>query len=337
MKKILEFGVIGAGYFGRHYIRLLQDMPGAALRAVADRSWDSAEKNGVVFPPSVKRLTDARDMLADPEIDCVVIATPASTHASLAVAALAAGKHVLVEKPMAMNGEEAGLMSDTAEKGGRIFMVGHQYMYNDHIRHLKKKLDEGLLGNIQYLFAEHFSFGPIRSDIGCFAEMAVHELSLLDYLFSPGEIADVRGKSVDFLASGREDFASIEICFASGLTAAIAVSWFAPEKIRRMTIAGDKGMAIFDDRREEKLKLFLHPYPSASATAAGGASRFLEFSENEIITPAIAGVEPLRNQLEHFISCVQTGIEPASGMAHSMRVMGMMDAVLREIRDDRTI
>lgn len=352
MKKILAFGVIGAGYFGRHYIRLLQEMPDATLCAVADRSGYAAEKNGVVVPVSVRRLTDARDLLADSQIDCVVIATPASTHASLAVAALAAGKHVLVEKPMAMNSEEGELMRDAVEESGRTFMIGHQYLYNDAIRHLKKKLDEGLLGVVKYIFAEHFSFGPIRSDIGCFAEMAVHELSLLDYLFSPREIRRVAGQRVDFLRSGREDFASVEISFAGGLTAAVVVSWFAPEKIRRMTIAGDKGMAVFDDRREEKLKFFLHPYvplPTLSDVermvpvgqglrgaplAEGSGSRFLEFSENEIITPVIPAAEPLRNQLEHFIACVQNGAEPVSGMAHGLRVMGMVDAILREIRDD---
>ncbi len=333
MKNTLAFGVIGAGYFGRHYIRLLREMPGATLRAVADRSGYGAEKNAVVLPASVSRLTDAQDIFSDPQIDCMVIATPASTHASLAVAALGAGKHVLVEKPMAMNSEEAGLMRDAAQKSGRTLMVGHQYIYNDAIRHLKKKLDEGLLGNIKYIFAEHFSFGPIRSDIGCFAEMAVHELSLLDYLFSPGEIRHVAGKSVDFLASGREDFASVEIFFASGLTAAIAVSWFAPEKIRRMTIAGDKGMAIFDDRREDKLRFFLHPYPVAQPDK-DAASRFMEFAQGEIITSAIDAAEPLRNQLEHFIACVRTGAEPVSGIAQGMRVMRMLDRIVEEIRDD---
>ncbi len=332
MKKTLAFGVVGAGYFGRHYIRLLRDMPGAMLRAVADRSGHAAEKNGVVLSASVRRFTDARDLFADPEIDCVVIATPASSHAALVEEALAAGKHVLVEKPMAMNGEEAERMRTAVEKSGRTFMVGHQYVHNDHIRHLKKELDEGLLGNIKYVFAEHFSFGPIRSDIGCFAEMAVHELSLFDYLFSPGEIRRVAGRSVDFLASGRDDFTSVEVSFAGGLAMAIAVSWFAPEKIRRMTIVGDRGMAVFDDRRVEKLKFFLHPYPVAPL-AEGSGSHFMEFAESEIITPAIEAAEPLRNQLEHFISCVQTGIQPASGISHGLRVTSMMDAISRQIRD----
>ncbi|MFY9462911.1 MAG: Gfo/Idh/MocA family oxidoreductase [Candidatus Sungiibacteriota bacterium] len=356
MKKTLAFGLIGAGYFGKHYMRLLQDMPGAVLRAVADRSLETIKKNILMLPPSVRQYAEAEDVFSDSEIDCVVIATPAASHCELVVRALGAGKHVLVEKPMAMNREEAEMIRDAVEKSGKTFMVGHQYVYNDHIRHLKKKLDEGLLGGIKYIFAEHFSFGPMRSGIGCFAEMAVHELSLLDHLFSPGKITDVRGGSVDFLQSGREDFAAAEILFESGLTAVIAVSWFAPEKIRRMTIAGDQGMAVFDDRREEKLKFFLHPYSpaslpklpeivqhgargtasqhydSAALLAEGSSSRFMEYSENEVIIPTITGVEPLRNQLEHFISCAQTGAEPISGIAHGLRVAKILDEIMRQMK-----
>ncbi len=332
MKDILAFGVIGAGYFGKNYIRILQDMPGVALRAVADRAFRADGENAQALPASVRRLTHADDLLSDQEIDCVVIATPATTHHALVLAALGAGKHVLVEKPMAMSMIEAEDIREAAKKSGRTLMVGHQYLYNDPIRYLKQKLDEKILGDIKYIFAEHFSFGPVRSDIGCFSEMAVHELSLLDYLFSPGEIQRAAGASVDFSASGREDFASVEVSFASGLTAAIAVSWFAPEKVRRMTIAGDRGAAVFDDRREEKLKFFLHQYPSAPGAAdADATSHFFSFSKNEIIVPVIDAREPLRNQLDHFISCVRTGAEPVSGIAHGMRVMRMLDTFTRNI------
>ncbi len=181
MKDNLAFGVIGAGYFGRHYIRLLQDIPGVALRAVADRSLETIGENIPVLPARVSRFADARELLSDPEIDCVVIATPASTHATLAIAALEHGKHVLVEKPMAMNMVEAEQMRDVVGKSNRIFMVGHQYLYHDYIRHLKEKLDEGILDTVKYVFAEHLYFGPIRSDSGCFWETAVHEISLLDH------------------------------------------------------------------------------------------------------------------------------------------------------------
>jgi len=351
MKKNLVFGVIGAGYFGKHYIRLLQDMPGVELRAVASRSFEAIEKNAPALHSSVRRSADASVLLADPEIDCVVIATPASSHCSLVVEALMRGKHVLMEKPMAMNMAEAEQIRDAVQKSGRTFLVGHQYLYHDHIQELKRRLDSGILGSVKYIFAENLYFGPIRSDIGCFQETAVHELSAIDYLFSPGDIEDVRSVAVDFLKNGRDDFAGVNIKFKTGLVAAIVVSWFSPEKVRRITIAGDKGMAIFDDRREEKLKLFLHPYPvvplpKLSDVALHGtretafrqaphadmaASRFMEFAEGEIITPAISAREPLRNQLEHFVSCVRDQREPESGIVHGIRVTRMMDEIQKRI------
>ncbi|MEK7541506.1 MAG: Gfo/Idh/MocA family oxidoreductase [Patescibacteria group bacterium] len=336
MNDTLRFGLVGAGYFGRHYVRLLQDMPGAALRAIADRSRETIEKRAPELPASIARAAEAEDIFSNPEIDCVVIATPAQSHAGLAVRALEAGKHILVEKPMAMNLQEAEAMRRATEKSGKTLMVGHQYLYNDHIRHLKKKFDEGMLGAVQYVFAEHFSFGPVRPGIGCFAEMAVHELAIIDYLFSPGDIADVTGSIVDFFGTGRDDFASASIRFANGLVAVVAVSWFAPEKVRRMTIAGAQGMAVFDDRREEKLKFFLHPYPVRDAIShahADGesASRFMEYAEGEIVMPAIDAREPLRNQLKHFISCVRKGAEPISGITHGLRVTRMMEVISRAI------
>lgn len=335
MKKNLTFAVIGAGHFGRHYIRLLQNMPGAELRAVADRSLETIEKNISAPAVSVRQCSDAQEIFSDSEIDCAVIATPAASHCRLVRSALEQGKHVLVEKPMAINMEEAEQIRAAVQKSGRAFMAGHQYLYNDYIRHLKKKLDEGMLGSIKCLFAEHLYFGPIRSDIGCFQESAAHELSVIDYLFSPGEITDVKGSKVDFSGMGRDDFTSASVRFASGLTVVITVSWFAPEKVRRMTIAGDRGMAVFDERRDEKLKFFLHPYPSAPAAAGrDGSSQFLNFSKNEIVIPAISATEPLRNQLEHFISCVQTGAEPASGITHGIRITTMLDAINQRITGD---
>ncbi len=308
-------------------------MPGATLAAVADSSPGIFEKNFPTLPAAVGRFTDANDLAHNPILDCMVIATPATSHAQLVIAALEAGKHVLVEKPMAMNMAEAEQICDAVQKSGRTFLVGHQYLYNDYVRYLKSELERGVIGRARYLVAEHLYFGPIRSDIGCFWETATHEMAMIDYLFSPGPIRDARARAVDFSGSGRDDFASAAMTFESGLVAAITVSWFAPEKIRRMTLAGERGMAVFDDRGKEKLKLFLHPYPRASGKDKA-TSQFLAFGEGQILAPVLDGREPLRNQLEHFISCVRRGLEPESGISHGMRVTAMLDAVSRGILEE---
>lgn len=324
MNARLGFGVIGAGYFGKHYIRLMQDMPDAELRAVADRSAAEKSENIKGLPAEIKISADARAIFSDSGIDAVVIATPVSSHHDLVVQALAAGKHVLVEKPATLSLAEAEAVERAVAASGRTFMTGHQYLYHDHMRVLKERIDQGDVGAVKYLFAEHLYPGPIRTDVGCWWETAVHECAAIDYLFLPGAVTKTAGAAIDFRGSGRDDFASVEMSFASGLTAAITVSWFAPEKVRRMTIAGDKGMAVFDDRREEKLKFFPHPYPTD--VPAGGRSHWMAPTEGEVVAPVAGEREPLRNQLEHFITSIRTGTESLSGIGHTMRVMRMLDA-----------
>ena len=322
----LRCAVIGAGYFGRNYIRLLQEMPDVLLSAVASRSNPPAKKNISDLPSQVRYCTDAREVFSDATIDCVVIATPASSHATLATAALEQGKHVLVEKPMAMSVQEAERITEAARKSGRIFMVGHQYLYNDYVRELKRMIDGGVLGGARYVIAERMSFGPIRSDVGCFWETAGHDLAIIEYLFSPGTVKKSHTILSDLAGSGRDDFASAGIVFESGLVAAMAVSWFAPEKTRRMTITGDKGMAVFDEMRPEQLRIFRHPYP-APADRSGGQSVFPKMDGEEMVTPVINAREPLRSQLEHFIACIRTGEEPVTGIEHGLRVTTAMESI----------
>ncbi len=188
----------------------------------------------------------------------------------------------------------------------RSFMVGHQYLYNDHINRLKSELNKGTLGRIRYVWGEHLYPGPIRSDVGCFWETATHELAIIDYLFSPKRIREVRGSRNDLTGSGRDDFASVWIEFEAAPPAAVTVSWMYPEKIRRLAIVGEKGSAVFDEQRNEKLKFYLG---------------------EKILVPQIAAGEPLRNELEHFIKCVREGKKPLTDIEHGVRITRYLDTI----------
>lgn len=313
---ILKFGVIGAGHFGKHYLRLLQEIKGASLAAVASPGI-AARK--LVLPYSVKKFSDPDLLIKDRDIDCVVIAAPVSCHFSLAKAALEAGKHVLVEKPMTKTLAEARKLRRIVKRSGRIFMVGHQYLYNDYIRYLKRKLDQKVLGKISHVFAEQLYFGPIRPDVGCFWDAAGHELAILQYLFGPLAIKQVRGRAVKIGRGGKgDDFSAAEITFASGLVVTIIVSRFYLEKTRRFSIAGDKGTAIFDDQRDEKLKFYF--YPSTSGV-----------SQIKISVPKIAAGEPLRNELEHFINCVKNKKTPLTDIKHGVFITEMLHKIYNSI------
>lgn len=385
----LRFAVIGIGHFGKHYVRLLQDIENVELRAVASRSREAFERLADLLPPRIGRFTDPRKVLDDPEIDCVVIAAPVSSHFSLVREALFAGKHVLVEKPMTRTFEEALRLRAIVEQASRaftyrkvsnfytqqerqenwvlpcgenqqenrvsarqkpwvseeyrvvpaskasesppVFMVGHQYFYNDYICHLKTKIEQGILGKIRYLFAEHVYSGPIRSDVGCFWETAPHELSIIEYLFGMQKIIDVRGKMCDFSGSGRDDFASVDITYENGLLVTIVTSWFAPIKVRRMIVGGENGMALFDDREpKNKLQFFIYPYPMPS-DLRGSSSHFFNTPPVEMVIPTIAAREPLRAELEHFVECVRTERAPLTDIGHGVRIIESLEMISKQI------
>lgn len=210
---MIRFGLIGHGRFGKHYERLLGELPDVKLIGIATR-------HTTISIDEVLRDADA-----------VIIATPASTHAELIARALKANKHILVEKPMVMSMAEAKSLQPLLTD--KIFMVGYQYLYNDSIRTLSSA------GTIAYL-GEHFSNGPIRDDIGVFADAGVHDLSIIEYLFRPGEIVATHG-------SITADVAAVTISFENGLLAQLVVSRVFPEKVRRITLLNMQGGTVYDD------------------------------------------------------------------------------------------
>jgi len=322
----LNFGILGLGYFGKNYARLLGEIEGVKLGVAFSRSSEAFSKYAEILSPSTVCVTDPFAILDDPAIDCVIIATPPSTHFEFAKAALENGKHVLLEKPMVATLDEAEKLQDIVKRCRRVFMVGHQYCYHDYVRHLKAQLAEGVCGSLRYIIAEHFSPGPIRYDIGCLWEMATHEFSILDYLFGPQEIKEVRGMKTGFSGTRGEDAVAFEIQLARGPLFTLTCSWWAPMKVRRMILAGDKGVAVFDDREEQqKLRFLARPYPPR--TAQDEYSRFLAPGQNDTIVPVIQAQEPLRNELAHLIECVREEKKPLTDIAHGMRVTRMLHEV----------
>lgn len=310
MSSTLHFGLIGLGNFGKHYARLLGELPNTALTIVANRRAEAFNTYRNLLPLGILKTTNSAELLNHPEIDCVIIATPASTHFSLASEALRAGKHVLVEKPMAMSIAEANELLTLAKKNNRIYMIGYQYVYNDYVVALKKLLPK--LGAIQYIFGEHQSPGPLRNDIGVFADAGIHDLSIIYFFFNPGPITQTNGNALGLTATKSEDFASVSVLFTSGLKAHILTARYAPEKTRKFTVVGELGMAQINDHLERnKLRFWPYKYPK-SAEDAALSSIYFNLPEPEI--PVVAAREPLRNELEHFINCVRQNNQPITGV-----------------------
>lgn len=313
---MLNFGLVGLGNFGKHYARLLKELPDVTLTAVSSKDVNVFTVYHDFLSSETIKTTNPDEIINNPDLDCVIIAAPASTHFALASQALKAGKHILVEKPMAMNMDEATALRALVKKHNRTCLVGYQYVYNDYVVALKNLLPR--LGTIQYVFGEHQSPGPLRSDVGVFADAGVHDLSIIYFLFNPGEIAQASGNALGLAATKLEDFTSATMRFTSGLRAHILTARYAPEKTRKFTVVGELGLAQINDRLEiNKLRFWQYQYPKF-ATDTPLSSVYYNLPEPEI--PSVSAREPLRNQLESFINSVRTNTQPLTNADFGCKV-----------------
>lgn len=304
----LQFGVIGLGNFGKNYLRLLEKIPGVKIIATSNN------------------LKKSLKILSDPRINCVVIATPPSTHFDLAKKALLSGKHVLLEKPAVLNTKDAKKLGGEVKRSKTVFMVAHQYLYNDYIVFLKKKLDKKFLGKLHYIYGEHFYLGGFRKDVGFFADAIPHEFSILEYLFGPLSISQTSGSKQSFQKGHlHDDFVTAQIKFNNVPLFGFAGARFAPQKVHRLFFAGEKGFAVFDDiEPKNKLKFFPCPYPGDEEFGTK-SSLFLNIKKDKIKIPRVFAKEPLLNELNHFISCVRNNKTPLTDIDHVIRVANIIE------------
>ena len=290
--KTLQFGIIGLGHFGKHHARLLQEIKGVNLVAVVNKTGDVFEKNEVNLRDGIIKTLNSDEVINNKEIDCVVIATPPTTHHDLIVQSLRAGKHVFVEKPMVIGTVEAkAVEKELAKNKNLVFMVGFQYIYNDYFRYIKERIGE--LGAVKYVLGENLYCGPIRADVGSFMDAGIHDCAILEYLFSPGKVVRVRGASHAVDNSDKDDFTAVTVTFQNGLMAHFMTSWYWPEKVRKVTLVGEKGMALFNDRDTAKLRWIQNSYPVWDKKQS---SLFLKgVTEDLSVVPSITAGEPLRN------------------------------------------
>jgi len=326
--KPLRFGVIGLR-FGANYLRVLHDMDSAEVEAVASRNRRSYENIRHLLRKEAKYYQNSEELIASRDIDCVVIASPPSTHLPYIRSARRHGKHVLVEKPAVTNASEARALRALVRSDKPCFMVGHLYLYNDYVNYLKRYIAEGWLGKICYAYFDITVLGPIRSDVECLWEIGTHHLSLFDYLFDAPDIKNVRGAGCDIKGKNGSDFISAEILYSNGVILYFMASWFFPRKEKKFVIVGTEGMAYLDDMAsEKKLTIYKYPYPSK----LNHLSHFFNLREGrKSFTPRIAANDPLSNELQHFVSCVRSGSQPLSGISEGFRVMKMLDTISRGI------
>ncbi len=270
-------------------------------------------------------------MFKNPEVDAVAIATPVNTHTPLALAALKAGKHVLVEKPLAANTRDAERIVATAKELGRTLMVDHTYVYSPAVRRIKALVDSGDLGDIYYIDSVRINLGLFQNDINVLWDLAPHDLSIVDYLLGrlPRSLA---ATGVSHTSSGLEDVAYLSLDFGGSLMATFHVNWLSPVKVRHTIIGGSKQSLVYNDLEPvEPIKIYDCGIQLDQSTEARYGA-LLGYRMGDIWSPNLPREEPLQNLVQHFADCIRTGKAPLTDGEAGLRIVRILEAAQHSIK-----
>jgi predicted dehydrogenase len=325
---MITIGQVGLGYWGPNLLRNFQALPGAKVKAICDLDADAIARVGQRYPDLVC-TPDAERLFCDSEIDAIVVTSSSATHYRLARAALEARKHVYVEKPMALDVEDAEALVELADDRGLVLMVGHLLLYHPAITHLKSLIDRGDLGDIYYLYTERRNLGKVRSDENAMWSLAPHDISVALYLLDELP-ASVTAQGQAYLRPGIEDTVFFSLRCADGRLVHSHVSWLDPHKVRRLTVVGSRQMAVFDDvEPTEKLRVYDKGVDRVPEYASYGDALTLRFGD--IYVPRIEMHEPLRLECQHFLDCIERGRRPLTDGRNGLQVLRVLDALQRSL------
>jgi predicted dehydrogenase len=320
--------LIGYGYWGANLARNIVAAPTLRLVGVADPS-ESQRAAALAAHPTISVWPTVDDALADPGVGAVIIAAPAAFHAELATQALKAGRHAMVEKPLAMDPDDAEELVALADATGLTLMVGHTFLYSPPVRRLKEYTTSGDLGRIQYIYSQRLSLGRIRRDCNALWNFAPHDISIMLYLLGERPL-EVSGTSMTMIDPAVPDVFFAHLRFSSGIGCHLHVSWIDPRKTRLMTIVGDRKMAVYDDVSVDQ----------KVAIVDAGVARVGDFGEyqslgdfqwrtraGDVLIPRIEMTEPLRNEMAAFGAACLTGEPPLADARHGADVVRILAAI----------
>ncbi len=324
----LTIGVVGYGYWGPKLVRNLSETPQAALTWVADLDAERLALLSANYP--ALRVTRSYEEMLASDIDAVVVATPIRTHYRLAQAALLAGKHVMVEKPLTADSREADELIRLADERGLTLMVGHTFEYNAAIRTLREIVRSGELGRIYYVDAARLNLGLFQSDINVVWDLAPHDLSILLYVLGLDPLT-ISARGTANVRPAIHDVAYLDLTFPGGILAHLHLSWLDPCKVRRLTIVGSKKMVVCNDLADsEKIRIYdkgvEEPYETDQYRDFHLAYRY-----GDVTIPYVPFLEPLRLQCDHFIDSIRTAQRPQSDGRVGAKVVRILEGADRSL------
>jgi predicted dehydrogenase len=331
MGTVINIGVIGYGYWGPNLVRNFSEIPGAQVTMVSDFKPELLAKVQARYP-SIQVTTDCQDILADTKIDAVAIATPVSTHFDLALAALKAGKHVLVEKPMTVTSEQALRLIEEAERRNLVLMVDHTFVYTGAVRKMRDLVANDGLGDIYYYDSVRVNLGLFQHDVNVLWDLAVHDLSIMDYVLQSKPRA-VSATGVSHIPGKPENIAYLTLFFDSNLIAHLHANWLAPVKVRRTLISGSQKMIVYDDLEvSEKVKIY-----DKGITVNGDTEKVYEmligYRTGDMWAPKLEMTEALRTEGLHFLRCIEQGERPITDGYAGLRVVKILEAATKSMKD----
>jgi predicted dehydrogenase len=321
---MVRIGVVGAGRWGPNYVRNFSEIESVAVVAVADPRAEALEGVGRRFP-ALQLFADYRELVNHPEVDAIVVATPAVTHYEIGLACLQAGKHVLVEKPLAGNAAEALELARYSLDKGQIFMVGHIFRFHPGVNKLREILYEGTLGATRYVHCVRTNLGPVRRDVSVIWDLAPHDVSIALHLFNELPVR-VSATQARFLQGSRGDVAFLNLLFPGGELVNIHVSWVDPQKRREVEVVGSNALVRFDDMNlSEPVRIIQRSLREVPSYTTFGEFQLVTHASAGLI-PAVEAKEPLKEQCLEFVRSIQTSRQPLSDVRDGYRICAILEA-----------
>lgn len=320
---MIKVGVIGYGYWGPNLVRNFMAAPGSMVARVCDMRAERLAPLQRLYP-GIKTCNQATDLINDPQIDAVVIATPVSSHFELAMAALKAGKHVLVEKPLAANCEQARQLIDEAAARKLVLLVDHTFVYTDAVRMIHKLIASNELGDIYYYDAVRVNLGLFQHDVNVVWDLAIHDLSIMDFVL-PNKPVAISATGISHIPGQPENVAYITLFFSGAQIAHVHVNWLTPVKVRHTLIGGSEKMILYDDLDpSEKVKIY-HKGVRVTPRQEDVYKMLVSYRLGDMWAPHLDNTEALQTEALHFIDCVEHSRKPDTDGHAGLRLVRMIE------------
>jgi predicted dehydrogenase len=331
----IGIAVIGCGYWGPNLVRVLSTLPSVDLRTLCDLDTAAAQRLAAQYARSARVESDFQAVARDPAIDAAVVATPMSTHYWLGRELLEAGKHLLIEKPLATTSEECEQLAELADRRSVTLMVGHVFEYHPAVVWVKQYLHDGKLGDVYYVHSRRLNLGRIQNELNAMWSFAPHDVSILLFWLEQLPLA-VSARGFAYLNPGVEDVAFVTLEFPGGICANLHLSWLDPKKVREMTVVGSQKMLVYDD---VSVDAKIQVYDKGVVRVGNGAPAVRDFGEfqlqvrtGDLVIPNIRATEPLREECAHFVECIQKGLRPRSDSLSGLRVVRILEAAEESLK-----